>query len=160
MACAVFLPLTTLADRQTGPPHPPFRGVQPRPPWRAYADLQETSAGNRIVRRRMAGKLRDGNFQAASNAFCVKTMQLVVRAQVALAGSWICFSAIIISFLCLRPRQNQANLMTTGMFITFVYALFKFLTEPVKRNWRRYSYQQCPDRRRAPPRKSFPTSTR
>src|SRR6184192_1014296 len=94
--------------------------------------LQETVGGNRIVKAFGMEDFEIGNFQAASKRLLRETMRWV-RAQVATSPLMDLLQPVIISLLLLYARDRiKLNLMTTGMFITFVYALFKSY-EPVKR---------------------------
>src|SRR5229473_3921147 len=94
--------------------------------------LQETIGGNRIVKAFGMEDFEIGKFQNASRRLLRDTMRWV-RAQVLTSPLMDMLQPIIISLLLLYARDRiKLNLMTTGMFITFVYALFKSY-EPVKR---------------------------
>jgi subfamily B ATP-binding cassette protein MsbA len=94
--------------------------------------LQETVGGNRIVKAFGMEDFEIGNFQAASKRLLRETMRWV-RAQVATSPLMDLLQPVVISLLLLYARDRiRLNLMTTGMFIAFVYALFKSY-EPIKR---------------------------
>jgi subfamily B ATP-binding cassette protein MsbA len=94
--------------------------------------LQETVGGNRIVKAFGMEDFEIANFQAASKRLLRETMRWV-RAQVATSPLMDLLQPVVISLLLLYARDRiRLNLMTTGMFIAFVYALFKSY-EPVKR---------------------------
>ena len=94
--------------------------------------LQETVGGNRIVKAFGMEDFEIGNFQAASKRLLRETMRWV-RVQVATSPLMDLLQPVIISLLLLYARDRiRLNLMTTPMFITFVYALFKSY-EPIKR---------------------------
>jgi subfamily B ATP-binding cassette protein MsbA len=94
--------------------------------------LQETVGGNRIVKAFGMEDFEIGNFQATSKRLLRETMRWV-RAQVATSPLMDLLQPVVISLLLLYARDRiRLNLMTTGMFIAFVYALFKSY-EPIKR---------------------------
>jgi subfamily B ATP-binding cassette protein MsbA len=94
--------------------------------------LQETVGGNRIVKAFGMEDFEIGNFQAASKQLLRETMRWV-RAHVATSPLMDLLQPVVISLLLLYARDRiRLNLMTTGMFIAFVYALFKSY-EPIKR---------------------------
>jgi subfamily B ATP-binding cassette protein MsbA len=94
--------------------------------------LQETVGGNRIVKAFGMEDFEIGNFQAASRRLLRETMRWV-RAQVATSPLMDLLQPVVVSLLLLYARDRiRLNLMTTGMFIAFVYALFKSY-EPIKR---------------------------
>jgi subfamily B ATP-binding cassette protein MsbA len=94
--------------------------------------LQETVSGNRIVKAFGMEDFEIGNFQAASKRLLRETMRWV-RVQVATSPLMDLLQPVVISLLLLYARGRiRLNLMTTPMFITFVYALFKSY-EPIKR---------------------------
>src|SRR2546427_8920021 len=94
--------------------------------------LQETVGGNRIVKAFGMEDFEIGNFQAASKRLLRETMRWV-RARVATSPLMDLLQPVVISLLLLYARDRiRLNLMTTGMFIAFVYALFKSY-EPIKR---------------------------
>ena len=94
--------------------------------------LQETIGGNRIVKAFGMEDFEIGKFQNASRRLLRETMRWV-RAQVLTSPLMDMLQPIIISLLLLYARDRiKLNLMTQGLFIAFVYSLFKSY-EPVKR---------------------------
>ena len=94
--------------------------------------LQETVGGNRIVKAFGMEDFEIAKFRAASRRLLRETMRWV-RAQVATSPLMDMLQPVVISLLLLYARDRiRLNVMTTGMFIAFVYALFKSY-EPVKR---------------------------
>ena len=94
--------------------------------------LQETVGGNRIVKAFGMEDFEISKFRAASRRLLRETMRWV-RAQVATSPLMDMLQPIVIGLLLLYARGRiQAGVLTTGMFIAFVYALFKSY-EPVKR---------------------------
>jgi subfamily B ATP-binding cassette protein MsbA len=132
LACAVFLPLTIWPIGKLGRRiRHSVESSQTRL-GELTQILQETVGGNRIVKAFGMEDFEIANFQAASRRLLRETMRWV-RAQVATSPLMDLLQPVIISLLLLYARgQIKMNLMTTGMFITFVYALFKSY-EPVKR---------------------------
>jgi subfamily B ATP-binding cassette protein MsbA len=132
LACAVFLPLTIWPIGKLGRRiRHSVESSQTRL-GELTQILQETVGGNRIVKAFGMEDFEIANFQAASRRLLRETMHWV-RAQVATSPLMDLLQPVIISLLLLYARgQIKMNLMTTGMFITFVYALFKSY-EPVKR---------------------------
>ncbi len=94
--------------------------------------LQETIGGNRIVKAFGMEDFEIGKFQNASRRLLRETMRWV-RAQVLTSPLMDMLQPIIISLLLLYARDRiKLNMMTQGLFIAFVYSLFKSY-EPVKR---------------------------
>ena len=94
--------------------------------------LQETIGGNRIVKAFGMEDFEIGKFQNASRRLLRETMRWV-RAQVLSSPLMDMLQPIVISLLLLYARDRiRLNLMTQGLFIAFVYSLFKSY-EPVKR---------------------------
>jgi subfamily B ATP-binding cassette protein MsbA len=132
LACAVFLPLTIWPIGKLGRSIRHSVETSQTRLGELTQILQETVGGNRIVKAFGMEDFEIGNFQAASKRLLRETMRWV-RAQVATSPLMDLLQPVIISLLLLYARDRiKLNLMTTGMFITFVYALFKSY-EPVKR---------------------------
>jgi len=94
--------------------------------------LQETIGGNRIVKAFGMEDFEIAKFRNASRRLLRETMRWV-RAQVLTSPLMDMLQPIIISLLLLYARdQIRLNLMTQGLFVAFVYSLFKSY-EPVKR---------------------------
>ena len=94
--------------------------------------LQETIGGNRIVKAFGMEDFEIGKFQNASRRLLRETMRWV-RAQVLTSPLMDMLQPIVIALLLLYARdQIRLNLMTQGLFVAFVYSLFKSY-EPVKR---------------------------
>jgi subfamily B ATP-binding cassette protein MsbA len=94
--------------------------------------LQETVGGNRIVKAFGMEDFEIAKFRGASRRLLRETMRWV-RAQVATSPLMDMLQPIVIGLLLLYARGRiQMGVMTTGMFIAYVYALFKSY-EPVKR---------------------------
>ena len=94
--------------------------------------LQETIGGNRIVKAFGMEDFEISKFQAASRRLLRETMRWV-RTQVLTSPLMDMLQPIVIALLLLYARdQIRLNLMTQGLFVAFVYSLFKSY-EPVKR---------------------------
>ena len=94
--------------------------------------LQETIGGNRIVKAFGMEDFEIAKFHNASRRLLRETMRWV-RAQVLTSPLMDMLQPIVISLLLLYARdQIRLNLMTQGLFVAFVYSLFKSY-EPVKR---------------------------
>jgi ATP-binding cassette, subfamily B, bacterial MsbA len=94
--------------------------------------LQETISGNRIVKAFRMERWELGRFrQAAGNLLRINLRY--VRAQAATSPLMEVLGAFTIVFLLLYARDRILHAqLTTGMFVAFIYALFKTY-EPVKR---------------------------
>ncbi len=94
--------------------------------------LQETVGGNRIVKAFGMEDFEIAKFKSASRKLLRETMRWV-RAQVATSPLMDMLQPIVIGLLLLYARDRiRLGVLTTGMFIAFVYALFKSY-EPIKR---------------------------
>jgi subfamily B ATP-binding cassette protein MsbA len=94
--------------------------------------LQETIGGNRIVKAFGMEDFEIGKFQNASRRLLRETMRWV-RAQVLTSPLMDMLQPIVISLLLLYARDRiRLHVMTSGLFVAFVYSLFKSY-EPVKR---------------------------
>src|SRR5262249_8613681 len=94
--------------------------------------LQETVAGNRIVKAFGMEEFEISKFRTASRRLLRETMRWV-RAQVATSPLMDMLQPIVIGLLLRYARYRiKLGVLTTGMFIAFVYTLFKSY-EPIKR---------------------------
>jgi subfamily B ATP-binding cassette protein MsbA len=94
--------------------------------------LQETISGNRIVKAFRMEHWELGRFRKASKQLLRINLKYV-RAQAATSPLMEVLGAFTIVFLLLYARDRILHQqLTTGMFVSFIYALFKTY-EPVKR---------------------------
>jgi subfamily B ATP-binding cassette protein MsbA len=94
--------------------------------------LQETVAGNRVVKAFGMEDFEIGKFHAAAKRLLRETMRWV-RTQVVSSPLMDLLLPVVISLLLLYARDKiRHEQLTIGLFFTFVYALFKSY-EPVKR---------------------------
>jgi subfamily B ATP-binding cassette protein MsbA len=94
--------------------------------------LQETVAGNRVVKAFGMEDFEIGKFRAAARRLLRETMRWV-RTQVISSPLMDLLLPVVISLLLLYARDKiRHEQLTIGLFFTFVYALFKSY-EPVKR---------------------------
>ena len=94
--------------------------------------LQETVAGNRVVKAFGMEDFEIGKFRAAAKRLLRETMRWV-RTQVVSSPLMDLLLPVVISLLLLYARDKiRHEQLTIGLFFTFVYALFKSY-EPVKR---------------------------
>jgi subfamily B ATP-binding cassette protein MsbA len=94
--------------------------------------LQETISGNRIVKAFRMERWELGRFRHAARRLLHINLRYV-RAQAATSPLMEVLGAFTIVFLLLYARDRILHQqMTTGMFVAFIYALFKTY-EPVKR---------------------------
>ena len=94
--------------------------------------LQETISGNRIVKAFRMEQWEIGRFREAARRLLHVNLRFV-RAQAVTSPLMEVLGAITVVFLLLYARDRILNhQMTTGMFVSFLYALFKTY-EPVKR---------------------------
>jgi subfamily B ATP-binding cassette protein MsbA len=94
--------------------------------------LQETVAGNRVVKAFGMEDFEIGKFRAAAKRLLRETMRWV-RAQVASSPLMDLLLPVVISLLLLYARDKiRHEQLTIGLFFTFLYALLKSY-EPVKR---------------------------
>ena len=94
--------------------------------------LQETVTGNRVVKAFGMEDFETRKFREASRRLLRESMRWV-RAAVATAPMMDLLGAIVIPFLLLYARgQIKAHLMTQGMFLAFLYAMFNAYM-PLKR---------------------------
>ncbi len=94
--------------------------------------LQETISGNRIVKAFRMEHWELRRFREASGKLLRVNLRYA-RAQAATSPLMEVLGAVTLVFLLLYARdQIRSSQFTTGMFVTFIYALFK-MYEPVKR---------------------------
>ncbi|MBI4464849.1 MAG: ABC transporter ATP-binding protein [Acidobacteria bacterium] len=94
--------------------------------------LQETISGNRIVKAFRMERWELNRFRAAARRLLHVNLRFA-RAQAMTSPLMEVLGAITLVFLLLYARDRILHQqLTTGMFISFIYALFK-LYEPVKR---------------------------
>jgi subfamily B ATP-binding cassette protein MsbA len=94
--------------------------------------LQETVTGNRVVKAFGMEDFETRKFWTASRRLLRETMRWV-RAQVSTSPLMDLLQPVVIFLLLLYARDRiQHQQMTVGLFVAFVYALFKSY-EPVKR---------------------------
>ena len=94
--------------------------------------LQETVTGNRVVKAFGMEDFETRKFREASRRLLRESMRWV-RAAVATAPMMDLLGAIVIPLLLLYARgQIKAHLMTQGMFLAFLYAMFNAYM-PLKR---------------------------
>ena len=94
--------------------------------------LQETISGNRIVKAFRMERWEVGRFRNAARKLFNINLKFV-RAHAITSPLMEVLGAVTVVFLLLYARNRiQHQLMTTGMFVSFIYALFKTY-EPVKR---------------------------
>jgi ATP-binding cassette, subfamily B, bacterial MsbA len=94
--------------------------------------LQETISGNRIVKAFRMEHWEISRFKKAARKLFNVNLKFV-RAQAITSPLMEVLGAMTVVFLLLYARNRiLQNLMTTGMFVSFIYALFKTY-EPVKR---------------------------
>ena len=94
--------------------------------------LQETISGNRIVKAFRMERWELGRFRHAARRLLHINLRYV-RAQAATSPLMEVLGAFTIVFLLLYARDRILHQqLTTGMFVAFIYALFKTY-EPVKR---------------------------
>jgi subfamily B ATP-binding cassette protein MsbA len=94
--------------------------------------LQETISGNRIVKAFRMERWETGRFRSAARRLLQANLRYV-RAQAATSPLMEVLGAFTIVFLLLYARDRILHQqLTTGMFVSFIYALFKTY-DPIKR---------------------------
>ena len=94
--------------------------------------LQEAISGNRIVKAFRMERWELARFRAAARKLLQVNLRFV-RAQAVTSPLMEILGAVTIVFLLLYARDRILHqALTTGMFVTFIYALLK-MYEPVKR---------------------------
>ena len=93
--------------------------------------LQETISGNRVVKAFGMEDFEIGKFRGSARRLLRENMRWI-RAAVATSPLMDLLGAVVIVLVLMYARvQIKMDLMTTGIFVRFVYALFKSY-EPVK----------------------------
>ena len=93
--------------------------------------LQETVSGNRVVKAFGMEDFEIGKFRDAARRLFRENMRWI-RSAVATSPIMDLLGAVVIVLVLMYARiQIKTGLMTAGIFVTFVYALFKSY-EPVK----------------------------
>jgi subfamily B ATP-binding cassette protein MsbA len=93
--------------------------------------LQETISGNRVVKAFGMEDFEIGKFRGSARRLLRENMRWI-RAAVATSPLMDLLGAVVIVLVLMYARvQIKMGLMTTGIFVRFVYALFKSY-EPVK----------------------------
>jgi ATP-binding cassette, subfamily B, bacterial MsbA len=132
LVCALFLPLVVLPVGRLG--RKIRRSVESSQSKLGELNqiLQETVAGNRIVKAFGMEDFEVRKFQAAAKRLLRETMRWV-RAQVVTSPLMDLLLPVVISLLLLHARDKiRLQQMTVGLFFSFVYCLFKSY-EPIKR---------------------------
>jgi ATP-binding cassette, subfamily B, bacterial MsbA len=94
--------------------------------------LQETTAGNRVVKAFGMEGFEIGKFREAAHQLLRENMGWI-RAFAATSPVMDLLGAVVIALVLLAARgEIKAHRMTIGLFMAFVYALFKAY-EPIKR---------------------------
>jgi ATP-binding cassette, subfamily B, bacterial MsbA len=132
LVCALFLPLVVWPVGELG--RKIRRSVESSQSKLGELNqiLQETVAGNRIVKAFGMEDFEVKKFQAAAKRLLRETMRWV-RAQVVTSPLMDLLLPVVISLLLLHARDKiRLQQMTIGLFFSFVYCLFKSY-EPIKR---------------------------
>ena len=132
LACGIFLPLVVWPIGKLG--RRIRRSVESTQSKLGELNqiLQETVAGNRVVKAFGMEEFEIGKFRMASRRLMRETMRWV-STQAASSPLMDLLLPVVISLLLLYARDKiRQEQLTVGLFFTFVYALFK-LYEPVKR---------------------------
>ncbi len=132
IACGVFLPLVVWPVGKLG--RRIRRSVESSQSKLGELNqiLQETVTGNRVVKAFGMEDFETRKFRTASQRLLRETMRWV-RAQVSTSPLMDLLQPVVIFLLLLYARDRiQHQQMTIGLFVAFVYALFKSY-EPVKR---------------------------
>jgi subfamily B ATP-binding cassette protein MsbA len=94
--------------------------------------LQETVSGNRVVKAFGMEEFETQKFRASARRLLRENMRWV-RAHALTSPLMEFLGAVVLALVLLYARDRiNKGLLTTGVFLTFVYALFK-IYEPVKR---------------------------
>ena len=132
LGCAIFLPLVVWPIGKLGRRIRHSVEVSQNKLGELNQILQETVAGNRVVKAFGMEEFEIGKFRAAARRLLRETMRWV-RTQVVSSPLMDLLLPVVISLLLLYARDKiRDQQLTVGLFFTFVYALFKSY-EPVKR---------------------------
>ena len=132
LACVVLLPLVTIPVGRFGKKIRRSAENSQSKLGELTQILQETSTGNRVVKAFGMEDFETRKFAAAARRLLRENMRWV-RAVMATAPLMDLLGAIIIPFLLLYARdQIKHQLMTQGIFMAFLYAMFNAYM-PLKR---------------------------
>jgi len=132
LACGVFLPLVLWPVAKLGRKIRRSSESSQSKLGEVNQILQETVAGNRVVKAFGMEDFEIRKFREAARRLLRETMRWV-RAQVSTSPLMDMLQPVVISLLLLYARDKiRHEQMTPGLFMTFVFALFKTY-EPIKR---------------------------
>jgi len=132
LACGVFLPLVLWPVANLGRKIRRSSEISQSRLGEVNQILQETVTGNRVVKAFGMEDFEIRKFREAARRLLRETMRWV-RAQVGTSPLMDLLQPVVISLLLLYARDKiRHEQMTIGLFVAFVYALFKSY-EPVKR---------------------------
>jgi len=132
LTCGVFLPLVLWPVGKLGRKIRRSSEISQSRLGEVNQILQETVTGNRVVKAFGMEDFEIRKFREAARRLLRETMRWV-RAQVGTSPLMDLLQPVVISLLLLYARDKiRQQEMTIGLFVAFVYALFKSY-EPVKR---------------------------
>src|SRR5215469_9569334 len=132
LACGIFLPLVLWPVAKLGRKIRRSSESSQNKLGEVNQILQETVTGNRVVKAFGMEHFEIQKFRDAARRLLRETMRWV-RAQVGTSPLMDLLQPVVISLLLLYARDKiRHEQMTIGLFVAFVYALFKSY-EPVKR---------------------------
>ena len=132
LACGVFLPLVLWPVAKFGRKIRRSSESSQSKLGEVNQILQETVTGNRVVKAFGMEDFEIRKFREAARRLLRETMRWV-RAQVSTSPLMDMLQPVVISLLLLYARDKiRHEQMTPGLFMTFVFALFKTY-EPIKR---------------------------
>jgi subfamily B ATP-binding cassette protein MsbA len=132
LACAVVLPLVVLPVGKFGRKIRRSGENSQNRLGELSQIIQETTSGNRVVKAFGMEQFESGKFRDAARRLLRENMRWV-RAAAATAPLMDLLGAIVVPLLLLYARdQIKAHLMTPGIFLAFLYAMFNAYM-PLKR---------------------------
>jgi subfamily B ATP-binding cassette protein MsbA len=132
LACGIFLPLVLWPVAKLGRKIRRSSESSQNKLGEVNQILQETVTGNRVVKAFGMEHFEIQKFREAARRLLRETMRWV-RAQVSTSPLMDLLQPVVISLLLLYARDKiRHEQMTIGLFVAFVYALFKTY-EPIKR---------------------------
>ena len=132
LACGVFLPLVLWPVAKLGRKIRRSSESSQNKLGEVNQILQETVTGNRVVKAFGMEGFEIRKFREAARRLLRETMRWV-RAQISTSPLMDMLQPVVISLLLLYARDKiRHEQMTIGLFVAFVYALFKTY-EPIKR---------------------------
>ncbi|HKE07597.1 MAG TPA: ABC transporter ATP-binding protein [Candidatus Acidoferrum sp.] len=132
LACGIFLPLVLWPVAKLGRKIRRSSESSQNKLGEVNQILQETVTGNRVVKAFGMEHFEIQKFRDAARRLLRETMRWV-RAQVGTSPLMDLLQPVVISLLLLYARDKiRHEQMTIGLFVAFVYALFKTY-EPIKR---------------------------